>query len=182
MHDLESPGRILGILRVLYPFWWPPTRWSKGHGLNHMDMDHCFFLVWGICFQFFLGGIFLGEDLCPKKNGMVKHFGTANDEYCIVVDGFSSTKFGEKPGFQSFGEPPKYYKKRRYTTMKCQKPSRSSQMIVHEMCEISRNISSSSEILSYYRLMSPTLLGKNTSQNPPLTSNDKKHIANIWVE
>lgn len=105
---------------------------SHGHG-------PLFLPCLGDLFPIFLEGIFLGEDLCPKKNGMVKHFGTANDEYCIVVDGFSSTKFGEKPGFQSFGEPPKYYKKRRHTIMKCQKPSRSSQMIVHEMRETSRN-------------------------------------------
>ncbi len=32
---------------------------------------------------------------------------TANFEDCILVDGFYSTKFGNKADFQFFGEPPK---------------------------------------------------------------------------
>ena len=121
MHDLESPGRILSE-NVTSNNWGI----KLGHDLNHSVTFFCWF-VWGfvsIFFWSFWGGFM------SKYLGRVKQNGMENVEkkvmmpdckwwrlyYCILVDGFYSTKFGNKAGFQFFGEPPKSDKAPPYYT------------------------------------------------------------------
>ena len=117
-----DPGR--NSARCPVPFlgcWvktWPEIKGWKGDlQLGHKVMKRSpSRITWtivsslfGDLFPIFLLDLSWGR-FVSKNLGMVKHFGTANDQYCIVVARFCSTNFGVKPGSQSFGEPPKYYK------------------------------------------------------------------------